>query len=312
MEELKHISVLYNEVIEGLNIKKDGVYIDLTLGGAGHSFGICERLSENATFIGVDRDESVFPRAKERLSQFNCKKIFVHNNFKNIKEILNDLDITGVDGIVADLGVSSFQIDDFSRGFSFKHDGPLDMRMDNSDNSITAYDVVNNYSKEELRDIISKYSEEKFASNIAKHIVQKREEKKIETTFELVEIIKGAIPKKFHKDKHPAKKTFQAIRIEVNGEIEMLSNAISDMIYSLNRGGRLGVITFHSIEDRIVKSVFAENLKGCICPKELPVCVCGNKPKIKNISRGVIKPSEEEILLNPRSRSAKLRIIEKL
>jgi len=308
---MKHISVLYDETIEMLNVNEKGFYVDLTMGGAGHSSGICERLSSLGHFIGVDQDDFVFKGAEERLKDFKCHKQFVRGNFHYIKEILEDIHVDKVDGLLADLGVSSFQIDDSSRGFSFKHDGPLDMRMDKS-KTFDAKELVNTYSYEDLRRVIKDYGEEQFAGNIAKHIIKNREEKPIETTFELVEIIKNAIPKKFHQNKHPAKKTFQAIRIEVNDEIDALKGAIEDMIDVLNVKGRLAIITFHSLEDRIVKKVFNEYSKGCTCPKEFPVCVCGNTPKVKVLTRKPILPSEEEIRENPRSRSAKLRVIEKL
>lgn len=308
---MKHISVLYQETIDMLNIKEDGIYVDGTMGGAGHSLGICEKLSEEGYFIGIDQDDFVFDRAKERLKGTDCKKEFVRGNFHDIKDILMDLGIDKIDGMMADLGVSSFQIDDETRGFSFKKDGPLDMRMDKS-KSFSAKELVNTYSYEDLRRVISEYGEEQFAGNIAKHILKNREEKPIETTYELVEIIKNAIPKKFHQKKHPAKKTFQAIRIEVNDEIDALKQSVEDMIDVLNKEGRLAVITFHSLEDRIVKKVFSEYAKGCTCPKEFPVCVCGNIPKVKVLTRKPVLPTEEEIEENPRSRSAKLRVIEKL
>ncbi|MCQ4794597.1 16S rRNA (cytosine(1402)-N(4))-methyltransferase RsmH [Anaerofustis stercorihominis] len=308
---MKHISVLYQETIDMLNIKEDGIYVDGTMGGAGHSLGICKKLSEEGIFIGIDQDDFVFDRAKVRLESTDCKKEFVKGNFHDIKEILMDLGIDKIDGMMADLGVSSFQIDDETRGFSFKKDGPLDMRMDKS-KSFSAKELVNTYSYEDLRRVISEYGEEQFAGNIAKHILKNREEKPIETTYELVEIIKNAIPKKFHQMKHPAKKTFQAIRIEVNDEIDALKQSVEDMIDVLDKGGRFAVITFHSLEDRIVKKVFSEYAKGCTCPKEFPVCVCGNTPKVKVLTRKPLLPTEEEIEANPRSRSAKLRVIEKL
>ena len=308
---MKHISVLYQETIDMLNIKEDGIYVDGTMGGAGHSLGICKKLSEEGIFIGIDQDDFVFDRAKVRLESTDCKKEFVKGNFHDIKEILMDLGIDKIDGMMADLGVSSFQIDDETRGFSFKKDGPLDMRMDKS-KSFSAKELVNTYSYEDLRRVISEYGEEQFAGNITKHILKNREEKPIETTYELVEIIKNAIPKKFHQKKHPAKKTFQAIRIEVNDEIDALKQSVEDMIDVLDKGGRLAVITFHSLEDRIVKKVFSEYAKGCTCPKEFPVCVCGNTPKVKVLTRKPVLPTEEEIEANPRSRSAKLRVIEKL
>lgn len=309
--ELKHVSVLYEETLELLNLRKGGIYVDGTMGGAGHSLGICEAIGREGIFIGIDRDDFVFDRAEKRLENTECTKIFVKDNFHNIKNILLDNEIDGIDGMLLDLGVSSFQIDDAERGFSFRNDAVLDMRMDKS-SPLDAKTVVNTYSREELRDIIRKFGEEKFAANIAKHIVAEREKKEIETTSELVSIIKQAIPKKFHQGKHPAKKTFQAIRIEVNDEIDSLERALEDIIDCLNPGGRLAVITFHSLEDRITKNVFKESAKGCTCPKEFPVCVCGNVPKVKPITRKPVLPDDEEIKANPRSRSAKLRVIEKV
>ena len=309
--ELKHVSVLYEETLELLNLREGGIYVDGTMGGAGHSLGICEAIGKEGTFIGIDRDDFVFDRAEKRLENTECTKIFVKDNFHNIKNILAENEIDGIDGMLLDLGVSSFQIDDANRGFSFRNDAALDMRMDKS-SPLDAKTVVNTYSREELRDIIRKFGEEKFAANIAKHIVAEREKKEIETTSELVSIIKQAIPKKFHQGKHPAKKTFQAIRIEVNDEIDSLERALEDIIDCLNPGGRLAVITFHSLEDRITKNVFKESAKGCTCPKEFPVCVCGNVPKVKQVTRKPVLPTEEEIEANPRSRSAKLRVIEKI
>lgn len=309
--ELKHVSVLYEETLELLNLRKGGIYVDGTMGGAGHSLGICEAIGREGIFIGIDRDDFVFDRAEKRLENTECTKIFVKDNFHNIKNILLDNEIDGIDGMLLDLGVSSFQIDDAERGFSFRNDAVLDMRMDKS-SPLDAKTVVNTYSREELRDIIRKFGEEKFAANIAKHIVAEREKKEIETTSELVSIIKQAIPKKFHQGKHPAKKTFQAIRIEVNDEIDSLERALEDIIDCLNPGGRLAVITFHSLEDRITKNVFKESAKGCTCPKEFPVCVCVNVPKVKPITRKPVLPDDEEIKANPRSRSAKLRVIEKV
>ncbi len=308
---MKHISVLYNETLDILNIKPDGIYVDGTMGGAGHSEGICKRLSEKGTFIGIDRDDFVFERAKERLESYKCNKYFIKGNFHDIKNILEEIGIEKIDGMMVDLGVSSFQIDDEKRGFSFRHDGPLDMRMDRQ-SDFDAKTLVNTYSYEDLKRVISEYGEEQFAGNIAKHIIKAREDKPIETTFELVEIIKAAIPKKFHAKKHPAKKTFQALRIEVNDEIDALKKSVEDMIDVLDKGGRLAVITFHSLEDRIVKKVFNDKKKGCTCPKDFPVCVCGNKPKVKVLTGKPILPSNEEIEYNSRSRSAKLRAIEKL
>lgn len=309
--EFKHVSVLLNECLEGLNIKPDGKYVDCTLGGAGHSSQILKRLSKDGLLIGIDQDKDALKAAGERLKDFD-NKILVHNNFYNIGEIIDDLNVGNVDGILMDLGVSSYQLDEGERGFSYMKDAPLDMRM-NRDNDFSAYDVVNTYSEEELYKVIKDYGEEKFAKRIASFIVEKRESKKIETTFELVDIIKSAIPAKARREgPHPAKRTFQAIRIEVNGELRILNKAIEDGVNRLNKGGRMAIITFHSLEDRIVKLKFRDLANPCTCPKEFPICVCGKKPLVKLVSRKAIEPSKEEVLENPRSRSAKLRVIEKL
>lgn len=308
--EFKHISIMLNECMDGLAIKKDGIYVDGTMGGAGHSSEIVKRLNEG-TLIGIDQDIEAINASKKRLAGFN-NVIYVNNNFSNIKEVLNELDINGVDGILLDLGVSSYQLDNFERGFSYMQDAPLDMRMDRS-RDFSAKEIVNEYSKEELRRIITEYGEEKWANRIADYIVKAREDKPIETTFELVEIIKSAIPASARREgPHPAKRTFQAIRIEVNGELEILNDALEDCINALNKGGRLCVITFHSLEDRITKNLFKKLENPCDCPLSFPICVCGKKPVVKNITRKPIIPSEEEIEMNPRSRSAKLRIAEKL
>lgn len=309
--EFKHISVLLNECLEGLNIKKDGKYVDCTLGGAGHSSQIIKRLDKDGLLIGIDQDKDALKAASKRLEQYN-NKILVHNNFYNIGEIIDSLNIGNVDGILMDLGVSSYQLDEGERGFSYMQDAPLDMRM-NRDNEFSAYNVVNEYSEEELFKIIKDYGEEKFAKRIANFIVEKRSEGPINTTLELVDIIKSAIPAKARREgPHPAKRTFQAIRIEVNGELRILNKAIEDGVERLNKGGRMAIITFHSLEDRIVKLKFRDLANPCKCPKEFPICVCGKKPIVKLVSRKAIEPSKEEVTENPRSRSAKLRVIEKL
>ena len=309
--EFKHISVLLNECLEGLAIKEDGTYVDCTLGGAGHSSHILKKLSSKGTLIGIDQDNDALKAAKEKLKNYSNVK-FVHNNFYNIDSILTSLDIPNVDGILMDLGVSSYQLDEGERGFSYMKDAPLDMRMDR-DRDFSAYDVVNTYSEEDLYRIIRDYGEEKFAKRIAKFIVDRRNDKPIETTLELVDIIKAAIPAKARREgPHPAKRTFQAIRIEVNGELAILNKAIEDGVKHLNTGGRMAIITFHSLEDRIVKLKYRELANPCTCPKEFPVCVCGRKPLVKIISRKAIEPSKEEVEENPRSRSAKLRVLEKL
>ena len=308
--EFKHVSVLLNECLDALNIKDDGIYVDCTLGGAGHSSHILQRLSNDGLLVGIDQDTDALKAAGERLKEYENKKL-VHNNFHNIDSILEELEIPKVDGILMDLGVSSYQLDEGERGFSYMKDAPLDMRM-NRDREFSAYDVVNSYSMEDLWRIIRDYGEEKFAKRVAEFIVNRREEKPIETTLELVDIIKAAIPAKARREgPHPAKRTFQAIRIEVNGELEILNKAIEDGVNRLNKGGRMAIITFHSLEDRIVKLKFRELANPCTCPKEFPICVCGKKPLVKLISRKAIEPSKEEVEENPRSRSAKLRVIER-
>ena len=309
--EFNHVSVLLNECLDALNIKEDGIYVDGTLGGAGHSSEILKRLSQEGRLIGIDQDTDALKAAQNRLQNFN-NVTFVHNNFHNIKQILDELDIEEVDGILMDLGVSSYQLDKGERGFSYMKDAPLDMRM-NRDNEFSAYDVVNTYSEEELYRIIRDYGEEKFAKRIATFIVNARAEKNIETTLELVEIIKNAIPAKARREgPHPAKRTFQAIRIEVNSELSILNRAIEDGVDKLSKGGRMAIITFHSLEDRIVKNKFRDLAVSCRCPREFPICVCGEKAKVKVISRKAIEPTKEEVEINPRSRSAKLRVIEKI
>lgn len=309
--EFKHVSVLLNECIDGLNIKEDGIYVDCTLGGAGHSSHILKYLSNEGVLIGIDQDTDALKAAKERLKDYSNVK-YVHSNFYNIDTILSNLEIEKVDGILMDLGVSSYQLDNAERGFSYMQDAPLDMRM-NRDNDFSAYTVVNDYSEEELYKIIRDYGEEKFAKRIANFIVNRRQDKPIETTFELVDIIKAAIPARARREgPHPAKRTFQAIRIEVNSELKILNKTIEDGVNRLNPGGRMAIITFHSLEDRIVKLKYRELENPCTCPKEFPICVCGKKPSVKVLSRKGIAPSKEEIEMNPRSRSAKVRILEKL
>ncbi|MFU7514830.1 16S rRNA (cytosine(1402)-N(4))-methyltransferase RsmH [Clostridium sp. HCS.1] len=309
--EFKHVSVLLNECIEGLNIKENGIYVDGTLGGGGHSSEILKNLSDEGLLIGIDQDKDALKAASNRLQNYKNVK-YVHNNFYNIDSILNELEIEKIDGMLMDLGVSSYQLDTGDRGFSYMQDAPLDMRM-NRENSLSAYEVVNDYEEAEIYRIIRDYGEEKFAKRIARFIVENREKKKIETTLELVEIIKAAIPAKARREgPHPAKRTFQAIRIEVNSELSILNKAIEDGVNRLNKGGRMAIITFHSLEDRIVKLKFKELATACTCPKEFPICVCGGKAKVKIISRKAIEPSKEEVDENPRSRSAKLRVIERI
>jgi 16S rRNA (cytosine1402-N4)-methyltransferase len=309
--EFKHVSVLLEETIEALNIKEDGIYVDGTLGGAGHSSHIVRRLSSKGLLIGIDQDKDALAAAKERLSSFENVR-YIHSNFYNIEQVLRELQIDKVDGILMDLGVSSYQLDNAERGFSYMVDAPLDMRM-NRENSFSAFEVVNTYSEDELNRIIRDYGEDKFARRIAKFIVEGRQKKAIETTLELVDIIKAAIPAKARREgPHPAKRTFQAIRIEVNKELEILNKAIEDSINSLNPGGRIAIITFHSLEDRIVKNKFRDLENPCKCPSDFPVCICGKNPVIKVISRKPVEPSQEEVEANPRSRSAKLRIAERI
>ena len=308
--EFKHIPVLLNECIEGLNIKADGIYVDGTLGGAGHSSKILEKLSKNGLLIGIDRDCEALNAAKEKLKNYNNIK-YVHANHDDIKSILEDLKIEKIDGILLDLGVSSYQLDEKSRGFSYMADSNLDMRMDRTSN-LTAEEIVNTYSEKELSRIIFEYGEEKFANKIAYKICEYRKQKSIKTTKELAEIIEKAIPKKMQNEGHPAKRTFQAIRIEVNNEIEPLYNTVLDSIDVLKSGGRLCIITFHSLEDRAVKNAFTKMNGKCICPPGLPYCVCGAR-KIGNIiNKKPIIATKEEIKQNSRSKSAKLRIFEKL
>lgn len=310
--EFNHKSVLFDECMEHLDIKPGGIYVDGTLGGGGHSSGICERLGSEGLLIGIDRDEDALAAAKERLAGYQCKKLFVQSNYSDIKDVLSENGIDGIDGALLDLGVSSFQLDNADRGFSYMQTAPLDMRMNRRD-GLTAYDVVNTYSRQELTDIIKKYGEEKWASRIATFITDRRKEKPIENTEELVKIIKAAIPAKARREgPHPAKRTFQAIRIEVNDELGQLKKAVGDFCDVLNPGGRLCIISFHSLEDRIVKDIFNERFDPCICPKDFPVCVCGRKPQIKKITKKPIVAGEDELEENPRARSAKLRVAEKI
>ena len=311
MSEFHHVSVLLWECIEGLNIKPDGIYVDGTLGGAGHSSEIVKRL-DSGRHIGIDRDNVALKAAGERLSPWADKVTLVHSNFCEIKQVLDDLNIEGVDGILLDLGVSSPQLDDGARGFSYMADAPLDMRMNNED-PLTAHDVVNTWPYEELKRILYDYGEERYAPQIASAICRKRELKPIETTLELVDVIRSAVPPAALREKqHPAKRSFQAIRIAVNDELGSVEKVMRDAIPKLNKGGRLAVITFHSLEDRIVKNAMVAASKGCTCPPSFPVCVCGKKPQVKLITRKPIVSGDEELEMNPRARSAKLRICEKL
>lgn len=307
-----HKSVLLDETIESLNIKPDGIYVDGTLGGGGHAYEVCRRLGEGGRLIGIDQDADAIAAASERLKEFGDKVTIVRSNYENIETVLRELGIKEVDGIYLDLGVSSYQLDTADRGFTYREDNaPLDMRMDQR-NTETAKDIVNNYTESELFHIIRDYGEDRFAKNIAKHIVRARQEKEIETTGELIEIIKAAIPAKVRvTGGHPAKRTFQAIRIELNKELEVLENSIDTMTDLLAPGGRLSIITFHSLEDRIVKNRFRTNENPCTCPPDFPVCMCGKKSRGRVVTRKPILPSEEELSENKRSKSAKLRVFEK-
>ena len=308
--EFKHKSVLLNETIDGLNIKPDGIYVDGTLGGGGHAYEVCKRLGEKGSIVGIDQDAAAIEAASARLKDFGEKVTIVRSNYCDMKSKLHELGIDKVDGIVLDLGVSSYQLDTAERGFSYREDAPLDMRMDTRQ-KMTARDIVNDYTEADLYRVIRDYGEDKFAKNIAKHIVQARAVKPVETTAELAEIIRASIPMKFQKKSgHPAKRTFQAIRIELNRELDVLRDSLDDMIDLLNPGGRLCIITFHSLEDRIVKSAFRKNENPCTCPPDFPVCVCGKKSKGSIITKKPILPSEEELEWNSRSKSAKLRIFE--
>ncbi len=307
--EFSHVTVLLNETVDAVNVKEGGKYADMTMGGGGHSSLILER---GGILYGFDQDIDAINVCKKRFEYAGDRFNPIHSSFKNIKEELDNLKVCKLNGIIADLGVSSYQLDEAERGFSYMHDAPLDMRMDRR-NDLDAKKVVNTYSEKELCDVITRYGEEKWAVRIAKFIVEARKQKEIETTYELVDIIKAAIPKNARIDgPHPAKRTFQAIRIEVNGELRILEKAIRDGVDKLECGGRMAIITFHSLEDRIVKETFNYLANACTCPKSFPVCVCGNKNQVKVITRKPILPTEEEVLANPRSRSAKLRVCEKI
>ena len=307
----KHKSVLLEETVDGLAIKPDGIYVDGTLGGGGHAFEVCSRLNEQGRFIGIDQDAAAIEAASERLRDFGEKVTIIRSNYCEMKSRLHEIGVDKVDGIVIDLGVSSYQLDTAERGFSYRVDAPLDMRMDQRQ-QLTAREIVNTYSEADLFRVIRDYGEDKFAKNIAKHIVIERQKAPIETTGQLNEIIRRAIPMKFQKTAgHPSKRTFQAIRIELNRELDVLRESLDDMIEMLNPGGRICIITFHSLEDRIVKSAFRKNENPCTCPSHFPVCVCGNVSKGKVITRKPILPSEEELEYNSRSKSAKLRIFER-
>ena len=311
MTEFHHVSVLLDECIDALNIKPDGIYVDGTLGGAGHSSEIVKRLT-TGRLIGIDRDNKALAAAGERLAPYADRVTLVHSNFSDMDRVLADLGIEGVDGILLDLGVSSPQLDEAERGFSYMADAPLDMRM-NDEDSLTAHEVVNTWPREELRRILYEYGEERYAPQIAAAIERRRAEKPIETTLELVDVIRSAMPPAALREKqHPAKRSFQAIRIAVNDELGAVGRVMEEAVPLLNRGGRLAIITFHSLEDRIVKNGMASAAKGCTCPPEFPVCVCGKKPKVKLISRKPIVSGDEELERNPRARSAKLRVCEKL
>ena len=307
----EHKSVLLYETVDSLNIRPDGIYVDGTLGGGGHAYEVCRRLGEHGRLIGIDQDADAIAAATKRLEPFADKVTVVRSNYENIASVLHELGIEKVDGIYLDLGVSSYQLDTASRGFTYREDAPLDMRMDQR-NTQTAADIVNTYSEMELYRIIRDYGEDRFAKNIAKHIVRQRQEKPYETTGELIETIKAAIPAKIRATGgHPAKRTFQAIRIELNRELDVLNCSIDTMIDLLNPGGRLSIITFHSLEDRIVKKRFRDNENPCICPPEFPVCMCGRKSKGTVITRKPIVPGEEELEYNKRSKSSKLRVFER-
>lgn len=309
MANFNHTTVLLNETVDLLNVKPNGVYADFTLGGGGHTGLI---LSRGGTVIGIDRDITAIEACRERFAEYGGRFIAVHDNFSNIKQILKNIGVKELDGIAADLGVSSPQLDVAERGFSYMHNAPLDMRMDKSA-AFSARELVNEYTKDELLRVIRDYGEERWAARIAEFIVEARRDKPIETTAQLVDIIKAAIPAAARRDgHHPAKRTFQAIRIEVNGELSILDKAVRDGVDCLKTGGRMAVITFHSLEDRIVKEAFASLAKGCICPKEFPVCVCGIKPQVRLVSRKPITPAAAELEHNPRARSSKLRVAEKI
>lgn len=308
----EHMSVLLNECIEGLDIKATGTYVDGTLGGAGHAKEVCKKLSKEGHFIGIDQDQNALNASTQRLKDMAPKVTVVKSNFENIDSILEELEVDGIDGMLIDLGVSSHQLDEPSRGFSYMHDARLDMRM-NQDSTFSAYEVVNEYSEDELCRVIKDWGEEKWARRVAVFIVEARKTKPVETTYELVDIIKKAIPHNARRDgPHPAKRTFQAIRIEVNRELDIIEPTILDAVKNLKSGGRLCIITFHSLEDRIVKHAYKTLEDPCTCPKHFPICICGKEKQVKVITRKPILPSEEELEVNPRARSAKLRVIEKI
>ena len=307
----EHVSVLLHETVDGLNVRPDGTYVDATLGGGGHAFEVCSRLNDKGRFIGIDQDADAIEAAGKRLAGFGEKVTIIRSNYRDMKPRLHDIGVDKVDGIVIDLGVSSYQLDTAERGFSYRADAPLDMRMDQRQKT-TARDIVNSYSEAELYRVIRDYGEDRFAKNIAKHIAAEREKGPIETTGQLNEIIRHAIPMKIQKTSgHPPKRTFQAIRIELNHELDVLMDSLEDMIDMLNPGGRICIITFHSLEDRIVKSLFRKSENPCTCPSHFPVCVCGRTPKGRVVTRKPILPSEEETQSNSRSKSAKLRIFER-
>jgi len=309
--KFSHVSVLLYECIDGLDIKPDGIYVDGTAGGGGHSFEIASKLT-TGKLIAIDQDDAAIAAASARLAPLGDRAIVVKSNYSEIAKVVHDLGYEKIDGLLLDLGVSSYQLDTAERGFSYNADAPLDMRMDNT-KPFSAYNVINEYSADELKKIIYDYGEERFAPRIASAIVAKRQISPIETTGELVDIIKGAMPSgALNGGHHPAKRTFQAIRIEVNGELAVIEPAIRDAVSIMNEGGRIAIITFHSLEDRIVKQTYADLASGCTCPRNFPVCVCGKKPTVKVITRKPILPSDEELEVNPRSRSAKLRVAEKI
>ena len=309
--EFYHVPVLYEECMNNLNIKPDGIYVDGTLGGGGHAYGIGQRLSEKGLLIGIDRDQDALDAAAKRLAPLQCRKILVRSTYAEIKNVLEQEGVSGIDGALLDIGGSSFQLDNSERGFSYMQDAPLDMRMSRED-LLTAADVLNGYTKQQLTDIIREYGEERWAGRIAEFIVRARQDKEIETTWQLVDIIKAAIPASARREgPHPAKRTFQAIRIEVNGELEQLEKAVDEFVDVLNPGGRLCIITFHSLEDRIVKQAYSRRLNPCTCPPEFPVCVCGKVSDAVKVTGKPITAGEEELEKNPRARSAKLRVIGK-
>ncbi|MCG4732334.1 16S rRNA (cytosine(1402)-N(4))-methyltransferase RsmH [Casaltella massiliensis] len=310
--EFRHRPVMLEQCVKGLDIRPDGIYVDGTLGGGGHSGAICRSLDERGALIGIDRDRDALNVSSERLKEYKCQKYFVQSNYSDIKQVLNELKIEKVDGALLDLGVSSFQLDNPQRGFSYMNDAPLDMRM-SQDDDFTAYDIVNDYDRNELIRVIGRYGEERWASRIADFIVKVRSDKPIESTYELVDVIKQAIPASARRTgPHPAKRTFQAIRIEVNDELSQLERAVEEFCDILAPGGRLCIITFHSLEDRIVKEIFSRRANPCTCPREFPICVCGKKADIKKITGKPFVPDAEETEENPRARSAKLRIAEKI